>query len=172
HAIRDKQLKRFAQASALQIAAAVVAVLVNASVLFPTYEYSKLTIRGKANIQKVDSAGAGSSGLDKQYAYEWSQGVGENITFLIPNAYGGRSGGVLGAKSEVAKTIQSVGASEAQAAQFANQLPTYWGEKMFTSGPWYFGAAVIFLFILGLVIVKGRIKWWILTATVLTLFLA
>lgn len=172
HTIRDKQWKHFAQASALQVAAVLVAVAVNASVLFPTYEYSKLTIRGKANIQKVDEPGPGASGLDKQYAYDWSQGVGENITFLIPNAYGGRSGGVLDAKSEVVKTMTALGVPEMQAAQFAKQLPTYWGEKMFTSGPWYFGAAVIFLFILGLVIVKGRIKWWILIATVLTIFLA
>ncbi|MBD1431719.1 YfhO family protein [Sphingobacterium sp. DN00404] len=172
HTIRNKQWKPFLQASAFQLGAAVIAVLVNASVLFPTYEYSKLTIRGKANIQKVDDTSGNASGLDKQYAYEWSQGVGENITFLIPNAYGGRSGGVLDGKSEVAKTMTGLGIPEAQAAQFAGQLPTYWGEKMFTSGPWYFGAAVIFLFILGLVIVKDRLKWWILTATILTILLA
>ncbi|MBD1427802.1 YfhO family protein [Sphingobacterium arenae] len=172
HAIRNKQWKPFLQASALQLGAVVLAVLVNASVLFPTYEYSQLTIRGKANIQKVDDSGGKSAGLDKQYAYEWSQGVGENITFLIPNAYGGRSGGVLDGKSEVTKTMVDLGIPEAQAAQFAGQLPTYWGEKMFTSGPWYFGAAIIFLFILGLVIVKDRLKWWILTATILTILLA
>lgn len=172
YAIRSKQWKPFLQASVLQIGAVLVAVLVNASVLFPTYEYSQLTIRGKANIQKVDDNGGKSSGLDKQYAYDWSQGVGENITFLIPNAYGGRTGGVLDGKSEVAKTMTGLGVPEMQATQFANQLPTYWGEKMFTSGPWYFGAAVIFLFILGLVIVKDKIKWWILTATILTILLA
>lgn len=172
HTIRTKQWKPFIQASVLQLGAVVIAVLVNASVLFPTYEYSQLTIRGKANIQKVDDSSSQSAGLDKQYAYEWSQGVGENLTFLIPNAYGGRSGGVLDGKSEVAKTMTGLGIPEAQAAQFAAQLPTYWGEKMFTSGPWYFGAAIIFLFILGLVVVKDRIKWWILTATILTILLA
>lgn len=172
HAIRNKQWKPFLQASVLQLVAVLVAVFVNASVLFPTYEYSQLTIRGKANIQKVDDNSGKSAGLDKQYAYEWSQGVGENITFLIPNAYGGRTGGVLDGKSEVAKTMTRLGVPEMQAAQFAGQLPTYWGEKMFTSGPWYFGAAVIFLFILGLVIVKDKIKWWILTATILTILLA
>ncbi|TYR36820.1 YfhO family protein [Sphingobacterium phlebotomi] len=172
YTIRNKQWKPFLQASALQVGAVLVAVLVNASVLFPTYEYSQLTIRGKANIQKVDDNSGKSAGLDKQYAYEWSQGVGENITFLIPNAYGGRTGGVLDGKSEVVKTMTGLGVPEMQATQFANQLPTYWGEKMFTSGPWYFGAAVIFLFILGLVIVKDKIKWWILTATILTILLA
>lgn len=172
YTIRDKQWKRFARTSALQLGAVLAAVAVNASVLFPTYEYSQLTIRGKTNIQKTDGAGSGSSGLDKQYAYDWSQGVGENITFLIPHAYGGKSGGVLGAESEVAKTMTGLGVPQMQATQFAEQLPTYWGEKMFTSGPWYFGAGVIFLFILGLIIVKDRLKWWILAATVLTVFLA
>lgn len=172
YTIRGKQWRHFAKASVLQVGAVLAAVAVNASVLFPTYEYSQLTIRGKANIQKVDGSAGGSSGLDKQYAYDWSQGVGENITFLIPNAYGGKSGGVLGADSEVVKTMTELGVPQMQATQFAEQLPTYWGEKMFTSGPWYFGAGVIFLFILGLIIVKDRLKWWILAATVLTIFLA
>lgn len=172
HAIRNKELGNFAKAAALQLGAVVIAVLVNASVLFPTYEYSKLTTRGKANIQKVEEGGGSSSGLDRQYAYEWSQGVGENITFLIPNAYGGRSGGVLGEDSEVAKFFKKMGLPEGQAKQIAQQIPTYWGEKMFTSGPWYFGAGVCFLFVLGLIIVKGRIKWWIVGATTLCIFLA
>lgn len=173
HTIRNKQWKPFLQATALQVGAVLVAVLVNASVLFPTYEYSKLTIRGKANIQKVDENGKESHGLDKEYAYAWSQGVGENITFLIPNAYGGRNTGpVLGEKSNVVKTLTGLGIPEMQASQFATQLPSYWGEKQITSGPWYFGAAVIFLFVLGVVIVKGRTKWWILSTTVLTIFLA
>lgn len=171
HAIREKQWKPFLQASALQAGGVLLAIAVNASVLFPTYEYSQLTIRGKANIEKADQGG--SSGLDREYAYAWSQGVGENITFLIPNAYGGRNTGpVLGAKSEVVKAMATLGIPETQGTQFAQQLPAYWGEKQITSGPWYFGAAVIFLFILGLVIVKGRLKWWILVTTVLTIFLA
>jgi len=171
HTFKTKDWKNFIQASALQIGAVILAVLVNASVLFPTYEYSKLTTRGKANIVKVEDGGK-SSGLDKKYAYDWSQGVGENITFLIPNAYGGSSSGVLDEKSEVVKFFTKNGFPENQAVQIAQNLPTYWGEKMFTAGPWYFGAAVIFLFILGIVIVKDRIKWWILTATVLIIFLA
>ena len=171
YAYKDKTWKNFIQASALQIGAVILAVLVNASVLFPTYEYSKLTTRGKANIVKVEEGG-NESGLDKKYAYDWSQGVGENLTFLIPNAYGGKSNGVLDEKSEVVKFFTKNGFPEGQAVQIAQSLPTYWGEKMFTSGPWYFGAAIIFLFILGLVIVKDRIKWWILTATVLIILLA
>ncbi|GGH31169.1 hypothetical protein FAZ19_21985 [Sphingobacterium alkalisoli] len=172
YAIRDKKLPKFAQATAVQLAAAVIAVLVNASVLFPTYEYSKLTTRGKANIVKVED-GAKDGGLDREYAYAWSQGIGENITFLIPNAYGGKSQGVLDKESNVVKFFTGLGVPEVQAVQFAQNIPTYWGEKhLGTSGPWYFGAGIFFLFILGIIIVKDRLKWWILATSALVLLLA
>jgi len=171
YAIRDKKVKEFLQATALQIGAVILAVAVNASVLFPTYEYSKLTTRGKANIVKVEEGGK-KAGLDKEYAYAWSQGVGENITMLIPNAYGGRSHGVLGEKSNVVEFFKSVGAPQGQAVQFAQNMPTYWGDKTFTSGPWYFGAGIIALFVLALFIVRGRTKWWIVSAIALTMLLA
>ena len=173
YAILDKKLNKFLQATGLQLIGVVIAVLVNASVLFPTYEYSKETIRGKANLTKTDASGKSNAGLDKEYAYEWSQGIGENITFLIPNAYGGRSGGTMTEKSNSVKVIEKIGASKAEAVQYANRaLSTYWGDKRFTSGPWYFGAGIIFLFVLALFVVKDRLKWWILAATVLTIFLS
>lgn len=171
YAYRDKQIKSFLTTTGYQVIAVLLAVAVNASVLFPTYEYSKLTTRGKANIVKVD-AGSKTSGLDKEYAYAWSQGVGENITLLIPNAYGGRSQGVLDDKSNVAEFFQKVGAPKGQAVQYAQSMPTYWGDKTFTSGPWYFGAGIIALFILALFVVKSRTKWWIVSAIVLTMLLA
>jgi len=174
YAIRDKKINNFLKATGLQLIGVVLAVLVNASVLFPTYEYSKLTIRGKANIAKTDQSGGNSAGLDKEYAYAWSQGVGENITLLIPNAYGSRNTGqTLDAESNTVKTLTKLGMSQGDAIQFATRgLSTYWGEKSITSGPWYFGAGVVFLFVLALFVVKDRLKWWILTATILTFFLA
>jgi hypothetical protein len=171
YAIRDKKLPEFAKNTAVQIGAVVVAVAVNATVLFPTYEYSKLTTRGKANISKTED-GNTTGGLDKEYAYAWSQGIGENLTFIIPNAYGGKSNGVLDEKSNSYKYLTSIGIPANQALPFTQYLPTYWGEKSFTSGPWYFGVGVFALFILGLFIVKDRLKWWILAATVLTLLLS
>lgn len=171
YAIRDKKIADFVKNSAVQLGAVMVAVAVNATVLFPTYEYSKLTTRGQANITKTED-GKSTAGLDKEYAYAWSQGIGENLTFIIPNAYGGKSNGVLDEDSHVTKFFVSVGVPEHQAVQFAQSLPTYWGEKSFTSGPWYFGAGIFALFILGLFIVKDRLKWWILTATVLTILLS
>lgn len=173
YAIKDKKVKEFVQATGLQLIGVVIAVLINASVLFPTYEYSKETIRGKANISKTDESGKSGSGLEKEYAYAWSQGIGENLTFLIPNAYGGRSTGVLDENSNVVKALTKVGAPQGEALQLARSyFPTYWGEKSFTSGPWYFGAGIVFLAILGLFIVNNRLKWWIVAATLLTILLS
>lgn len=171
HAIKEKKLKAFFSAISFQALAALLAVLVNASVLFPTYEYSKLTTRGQANISKADDSGE-QYGLDKKYAYDWSQGIGENLTFLIPNAYGGKSQGVLDEKSEVVKFFTKNGFPQNQAVQLAQNFPTYWGEKPFTSGPWYFGAAVFALFVLGLFIVRDRLKWWLIAAIGLVVLLA
>jgi hypothetical protein len=169
HAIKDKKLPDFLKSTGFQVGAAVLAVAINATVLFPTYEYSQLTTRGKANIVSDDGGSNGKdTGLDKSYIYDWSQGIGENITFLIPNAYGGGMSTKLDETSNVAKILTNQGF----APQAAANMPTYWGEKPFTSGPWYFGAGVFFLFVVGLVIVRDRLKYWVIAAGVLTLLLA
>jgi hypothetical protein len=103
--------------------------------------------------------------------------VGESLTFLVPNAYGGGSGPNLDEKSEVAKALAAKGIPAEQLMPAMQQLSqvglsTYWGDKQFTSGPWYFGAIICFLFIFGLFIVKNRIKWWILSASILCLLLS
>lgn len=171
HAIKSKKLPEFWKTTGFQVAAAVLAVAINATVLFPTYEYSQLTTRGKANIVNED-AGGGATGLDRSYIYDWSQGIGENMTFLIPNAYGGKSQGVLGEDSHAVKFFTDLQVPQNQAVEMAKGLPTYWGEKPFTSGPWYFGAGVFFLFVLGLVIVRDRLKYWIIAAGALAILLA
>lgn len=173
HAIREKTLPQFGKAIGVQFVTLVLAIAVNASLLWPTYEYSQLSIRGSANLPSQESGERQTdSGLDRQYAYQWSQGVGESLTFLIPNAYGGGSSSELDENSHIAKLLQSKGASREQAVSGAKSLPTYWGEKPFTSGPWYFGATVLFLFFLGALIVPGRFRWWLIAATVLMLLLS
>jgi hypothetical protein len=151
--------------------AVVIALGINAGLLWTTYEYSQESIRGKSNNSSSTKA-AESKGEDREYAYQWSQGVTESLTFLIPNAFGGGASTQLDENSNVAKALLSRGVQNDQAAGFASQMPTYWGDKPFTSGPWYFGAAVLFLFVLGLFIVKTRLKWWIVGATLLSLFLS
>ncbi|HLT42617.1 MAG TPA: YfhO family protein, partial [Sphingobacteriaceae bacterium] len=171
HAYKDKRLSAFWKSMGSIAAASVLALAVNAGLLWTTYEYSQESIRGKSNLA-TESREAEGQGVEREYAYQWSQGIMENITFLIPNAYGGGSGPVLDEKSEVAKVLIENGVRADQAVGFAKQMPTYWGDKPFTSGPWYFGAIVVFLFVLGIFIVDNRLKWWLLSATLLSLFLA
>ncbi|WP_207533777.1 YfhO family protein [Desertivirga arenae] len=170
HAIKNKTLPLFAKAVGTLAISVIIGVAVNTSLLWTTYEYGQESIRGKSNLKTEGDKP--SNGLDKDYAYAWSQGVGENITFLVPNAYGGSSVGNLDENSEVAKALIGKGVPADQAAGIAKQMPTYWGEKSYTAGPFYFGATICFLFILGLLIVRDRIKWWVLGAVVLTLFLS
>ena len=169
-AIKNKALPLFWKSIAYLAVAVVISVAVNASMLWTTYEYGQLSIRGKSNL-KADAKEV-SNGLEKEYAYQWSQGVGECITFLIPNAYGGASTQSLTSESHVAKALTSRGVDASQAVGFAQQMPTYWGPKPFTSGPWYFGAIIFFLFVYGLFVVKSKLKWWLLSATILSLLLS
>jgi hypothetical protein len=171
HAIKNKQTKPFLKSAAYLVAGTLLAIAVNASTLWTTYEYSQYTIRGKANLTQSGSTGP-NHGLDKDYAYNWSQSVGECLTFLIPNAYGGSSNTPISDDSNVAKALADKGVDATQAHDFAQRIPLYYGNKPGTSGPWYFGAAVCFLFVLGLLIVKNRIKWWLLSATLLSMFLS
>nr|WP_199081165.1 YfhO family protein [Pedobacter sp. ASV19] len=169
HAIRQKTTANFGKAMGYLAIATLLAVAVNASTLWSTYEYGKDSIRGKSNLTTTKEP---SNGLDKEYAYQWSQGLGESITFLVPNAYGGSTRGSQNKDSNVIKALTGVGADPEQAQYIANAMPMYWGDKPFTEGPFYFGAAICFLFVLGLFIVKNHLKWWLLATVVLTLLLS
>lgn len=172
HAVKSKQTNDFLKSFAWLAGSALLAIAVNAGTLWTTYEYAHESIRGKSNLTSADKSKP-SGGVDRDYAYGWSQGVGESITFLVPNAYGGSSAShVETDDSNMSKVLSARGVPPEQATGFAKQMPTYWGDKPGTSGPFYFGAIVCFLFILGLFIVKDRIKWWILAASLLSLFLA
>jgi hypothetical protein len=177
NAIKTKQIKPFSTSVIYLVAAVILAVMVNAAMLWTTSEYAKESNRGQSNLTQHTSEP--SSGLPKEYAYGWSQGIGESITFLIPNAYGGPSGmsALDVPSSNLVKAFVSKGASEEQAEGTVQQLgnmgvSTYWGEKPSTSGPFYFGAAVCFLFVLGLLIVRSRLKWWLLATVVLVMLLS
>jgi hypothetical protein len=171
YAIRQKELKRFAIATAVLVVAVLLSVGSHASRLMTTYEYSKETIRGKSELTKKQNTPA-STGLEKEYAFQWSYGIGETFTLLIPNFYGGASGGELSTSSEFYKAMLVNGVAQGQARQYIAQAPTYWGEQPGTGGPAYAGAIVCFLFVLGLFIVKDRMKWWLLAVTVLFIMLA
>ncbi|QEC65947.1 YfhO family protein [Panacibacter ginsenosidivorans] len=172
--IKNKEYKHILITSAILISAAVIGVLTNLVSLATTYDYSKATLRGGSQI--IDTATnktKESSGLDINYAFGWSYGQAESFSLLVPNIYGGSSErSELGADSHLAKEAVSKGISEDQAEQFAQQFPTYWGNQPFTSGPVYLGAVICFLFIFGLIYLKGPDKWWIATVCLLAIVMA
>ena len=163
--IREKKIKIFLGRSLILASGVVIAVLMNATNLLTTYEYGKESIRGKSELtMNMENK---TSGLDKDYATQWSYGLGESWSVLIPNVKGGGTG-LLAAND---KAMEKVDPQFRQA--FAqNQINHYWGDQPFTSGPVYIGAIICFLFILGLFIVDGKYKWWLLTATILSFMLA
>ena len=174
-AIRKKELKIFGGAVIYLIAATLLAVAVNATLLWTTAEYGAETNRGQSNLTQHTTEP--SNGLDKSYAYGWSQGVGECITFLIPNAYGGPTDQIPAdaiASSNITKSLVANNIPEDKAESIVPQigLTYYWGEKPSTAGPYYFGAGVCFLFVLGLLIVKDRLKWWLLATIILSMLLS
>ncbi len=141
----------------------------NFSNLITTYEYGKYSIRGRSEL--TSNKENQTSGLDKDYATQWSYGIGETFTLLIPDFKGGSSTGSLSQNSHTYKYMKSTyGASEAR--RFIAQVPLYFGEQPGTSGPVYVGAVIVFLFVLGLFIVKGPIKWWLLAVTCVSIILA
>ena len=142
--------------------------------------YLKETMRGghselrgdEAMRREGEKAKSKKAGLDLDYATAWSYGVGETMTFLIPNWEGGASGYNVGEKSQLCETMKQNGVPKRSAEQFCQQVPTYRGEKAFTSGPVYMGAIICFLFVLGLLIVSGPYKWALLIATLFSVALA
>ena len=172
YAVRDKQYLPYLKSVSVMIIALVFAVLTNLTSLWATYEYGKYTIRGKSEL--TSDQHNRTSGLDRDYITHWSYGVGETMTLLIPDFYGGSSSAKISENSKVAEAMKANGLDEGSIRQFTSQsLPfMYWGNQPFTSGPVYVGAIIFFLFTLGLFIVKGPLKWWLLSATILSILLS
>ncbi|MES2828375.1 MAG: hypothetical protein V4687_09480 [Bacteroidota bacterium] len=176
HAVKTKKLSEFGKAVAFLVVAMLLAFMVNAGKLWTTYEYGKESNRGPSNL--TTSAVEEKDGLSKEVAYGWSQGMGESFTFIIPNLYGGATSidALINPESHTYKTLQGVTGGDPTGAiqQLAGQLglQQYWGEKPGTSGPYYFGAIVCFLFVFGLLVVRSRLKWWILGTTILFMLLS
>ncbi len=169
--IREKTLPDFLKSVGVLFVAAIIAVGMNATSLLTTYEYSHYTMRGKSNGLTADTQSS-QEGLNKDYITQWSYGVGETMTLLIPDFKGGASGGALSLKSETAQHLKNLGVPDTQINEIVKQMPLYWGTQPGTSGPVYFGAIVIFLFVLSLFLVDKRMKWWLIPVVILTLMLS
>lgn len=169
YAIKDKVFKPFLISVAVLVVGSAIAVGGNARLLFVNQEYAKYTMRGGGDITVTPEdlykdgetkSIAATNGLDLDYAFNWSYGKGETYTILVPGAYGGGSGEKVDTDSEFYKNFRQ------------KQAPLYWGDQPFTSGPVYFGAIIVFLFVLGLFVVKGADRWWLLIATILAILMS
>lgn len=168
-ALREKQLQSFLKSSAIVIVAAGIGVAINISNLYHTWQYQKESMRGKSELVKGNNANQTSSGLERDYITQWSYGIDETMTLLVPNAKGGASAPLVQNESAMSKADPQV---QSMLPQIYEAFPQYFGSQPGTSGPVYVGAFVLFLFVLGLFIVKGPMKWALLGATILSILLA
>ena len=169
--IREKKFPDFLKSAGVLIIAAIIAVGMNATSLLTTYEYSHYTMRGKSNGLTADTQSS-QHGLNKEYITQWSYGVDETLTLLIPDFMGGASTGKLSLKSETAGHLKNLGVPDGQIKQIVTQLPLYRGTQPGTSGPVYLGAIVIFLFVLSFFLVDKKLKWWLVPMIILTMMLS
>jgi len=167
-AIKEKHVPIFLNKSLIIIAFALLAIAANTSRLWTTWEYGKYSLRGKSELTNDQSNK--TTGLDRDYATRWSYGIGETFTLLIPNFNGGSSTVGFSEDSETGKVLRSN--NNPNANTLVKQLPGYWGNQPGTSGPVYFGAIICFLFVLGLFLLKGTIRVWVVVATILSIALA
>ncbi|MFH1121128.1 MAG: YfhO family protein [Bacteroidota bacterium] len=162
-AVKNNTFPLFFKATGVLMIAAMLAIATNITNIWATWEYGKETIRGATELTSEKENR--TSGLDKDYATQWSYGTGESFSLLIPNVKGGASG-YLG------NNEKAMANADPETSQTVAGQSSYWGDQPFTSGPVYAGAIVIFLFMLGLFIVQGNLRWWLLAATILSVMLA
>ncbi|MBQ7662560.1 MAG: YfhO family protein [Prevotella sp.] len=167
-AIQKKQYVHFLKATGACIVGGLLGILVNISNLYHTWEYGQESMRGKSELVKKNTANQTSSGLDRDYITQWSYGIGETWTLLVPNAKGGSHNEHLGDS----KSAMEASSNQQGVKEFCAQWYSYWGEQPFTAGPVYVGAFILFLFVLSLFIVKGPMKWALLGVTILTVMLS
>jgi hypothetical protein len=168
YAIKEKTLPAFAKASALLVVGALLAVGTNFSRLYTTYEYGKYSTRGASELTGDENK---TSGLDKDYILDYSYDFGEALSAFIPRFKGGGMGEPLGEKSNVYQLIEK--SQDKQTAQrIAENLPLYWGSQPIVGAPFYYGAVLCFLFVVGLFVVKGKDKWWLVAVVVLSFLLS
>ena len=163
--LRQKQYMHLLKATGVCLVAAVIAVCLNLSNLYHTWEYGQESMRGKSELVKANSDNQTSSGLDRDYITQWSYGIDETWTLLVPNAKGGAS-------VPLAENKEAMKKADPTYMGIYQQLGQYWGNQPMTAGPVYVGAFVLMLFVLGLFIVKGPLKWALLVATILSILLS
>ncbi len=168
--VRRKTIPHYITASLILAMSAAIAVGPNISQLWATQVYSKNTQRGGSELTL--NKDKNSKGLGKDYTFAWSNGKLETMTVFIPYFYGGSSSENLNQNSETYKALIDNNVPKNEAKSYVKNIPLYWGDQPFTSGPVYFGAVIVFLFILGLFLLKDGMKWWVLSVTILAFLLS
>lgn len=161
--IRNKKYTEFFKASGILVCAAILAILTSTTTLYANYEFGKETMRGKPVL--TENTGNQTRGLDRDYVTQWSYGIGETWSLMIPNVKGGAS-------AYIGNDNPALQEADPRFRSMIAQNNAYWGDQPGTSGPVYVGAIVCFLFVLGLFVVKGKIKWVLLAATILSILLS
>jgi len=173
-AIRKKKLKNFFTSVGLLLIAVVLGIATNATSLMATKEYADWSTRGKSEltINPDGSIKTNTEGLGKDYITQYSYGIVESLNIFVPRLFGGSNGEDLGENSKTYDFLIDQGISRSQALDFSRSLPLYWGNQPVTAGPAYIGAIIFFLFILGLLLVRDKAKWWLLGGVILSLVLS
>lgn len=174
YAIRKKELKHFFISVLILLVAVALGIAANATGLLATKEYADWSTRGKSEltINPDGSLKEDTGGLSKAYITQWSYGIVESLNLFVPRLFGGASQENLGEDSKSFNYLIDKGLPRSSALDFVSGIPLYWGKQPITSGPAYLGAVVFFLFVLGLFLVKGKHKWWLLIGTLLSLVLS
>ena len=174
NAIRKKKLKNFFASVGLLLIAVVLGIAANATSLMATKEYADWSTRGMSEltINPDGSTKTNTKGLSKDYITQYSYGIVESLNIFVPRLFGGSNGEDLGESSKTYDFLIDQGISRSQALDFSKSLPLYWGDQPGTAGPAYIGAIIFFLFILGLILVKNKSKWWLLGGVIMSLVLS
>jgi hypothetical protein len=173
--IKEKQVPQLLLSLLVFVAATGIGLGTKYSTFKSNSEYMKETMRGGHSdlaSTNAESEVHKTSGLSFEYATQWSYGIDETMTLLVPNYMGGASGYDVGTNSKPYKEMVSKGVPAGQAREIVKQLPTYWGDQPFTSGPVYVGAIICFLFLLGCLIVPGPYKWALIISTIMSILLS
>lgn len=173
-AYRKKELPHFFKSVGVLIIAVILGIGLNATNIMATQEYVKESTRSASEltINPDGSPKEQSNGLDREYITEYSYGLAESFNLFIPRLMGGGNGDGFDKDSETYEAFRKLGATPTQALQEAKRAPAYWGEQPIVEAPAYIGAVVVFLFVLALFLVKGRLKWWLVGGALLSLVLS
>lgn len=173
-AIRNNDLRNFFSSIGLLLVAVVLGIAANATGLMATKEYADWSTRGTSEltINPDGSTKTATKGLDKDYITQYSYGIAESLNLFVPRLFGGSNSEDLGSDSKTYDFLIDQGISRSQALDFSKHLPLYWGDQPIVAAPAYIGAVILFLFLMGLLLVQGRAKWWLLGGVIMSLLLS